>query len=111
MSLLSSILPSTSGSEPDSFDWGMAEFSDVLHNGVLYEKAVIDFLNGELRLYRFHDPKRLLEQQVPTARKKLLLTVQHISSALEPSSDETKVADLETYLPSELLSLEETSDE
>lgn len=109
MNLLSSLLSIPSTTEPDSFDWGVAEFSSILYHGVTYDKVEVDFLAGEVRFFQHFDPKRLLQSQVPTIRRRLTASIQHSAPARpvilgdEPEHD---TAPAEAYTPSELRGLD-----
>jgi hypothetical protein len=108
MKLLSSLLSIPSSTEPDSFDWGVAEFSSILHHGVTYDKVEVDFLDGEVRFYQHFDPKRLLQSQAPTIRRRLTASIQHSASARPVALDdpEPDIAPAEAYTPSELRGLD-----
>jgi len=104
MKFISSILPTTLNTEPDSFDWGVAEYSNILHNGILYEKIEVDFNEGEVRFYQFHDPERTLQQQAPTVRRPLILymrppaagkIIEDTDSSYETSDDVVETSDEE----------------
>lgn len=104
MNLLSSLLCIPDSHEPDSFDWGVAEFSNILYHGVLYEKAEVDFVEGQLRLYREVDPKLPLHQQLPSSRRKITAQIQHAVShrIQQEETSNPNVIPEETYTPSEL---------
>jgi len=108
MNLLSSLLSIPTSHEPDSFDWGVAEFSTILYHGVTYDKVEVDFLDGEVRFYQHFDPKRLLQAQAPTIRRKLTASIQHSAPASPITLDdpEPDIAPAEAYTPSELRGLD-----
>lgn len=108
MNLLSSLLSIPSSTEPDSFDWGVAEFSSILYHGVTYDKVEVDFLDGEVRFYQHFDPKRLLQSQAPTLRRKLTASIQHSAPVRPVALDdpEPDTAPPEAYTPSELRGLD-----
>ena len=104
MNLLSSLLCIPSSQEPDSFDWGVAEFSSILYHGVLYDKVEIDFIEGELRLYREVNLKLPLHQQLPSSRRKITAQIQHAVSHRAQQEEESNpnLVPEENYIPSEL---------
>ena len=104
MNLLSSLLSIPASAEPDSFDWGVAEFSSILYHGVTYDKVEVDFIEGEVRFFLHFDPKRLLQNQAPTIRRKLTATIQHGSPSRHANADDSPEPDTspDSYTPSEL---------
>lgn len=109
MNLLSSLLAIPDSTEPDSFDWGVAEFSSILYHGVTYDKVELDFIAGEVRFFQHVDPKRLLQSQNPTVRRRLVASIHHsapVRPAILSDEPEPDLAPAEAYTPSELRGLD-----
>lgn len=108
MNLLSSLLSIPPSHEPDTFDWGVAEFSSILYHGITYDKVEVDFLDGEVRFYQHFDPRRLLQSQAPTIRRLLTASIQHSAPVRHTPNDEPEpdTAPAEAYTPSELRGLD-----
>jgi hypothetical protein len=84
MNTISQILSCSPSHEIDSFDWGVAELSSILHLGTTYEKVEVDFLEGEVRFYRHFDEKKLPQQQIPTLRRSINASITYCKCAAKP---------------------------
>ena len=84
MNTISQILSCSPSHEIDSFDWGVAELSNILHLGTTYEKVEVDFLEGEVRFYRHFDEKKLCQHQIPTLRRSINASIAYCKCASNP---------------------------
>lgn len=84
MNIISQILSCSPSHEIDSFEWGVAELSNILHLGITYEKVEVDLLEGEVRFYRHFDDKKLPQQQIPTLRRSINASIAYCKCASKP---------------------------
>lgn len=84
MNTISQILSCSPTHEIDSFDWGVAELSNILHLGTTYEKVEVDFIEGEVRFYRYFDETKLCQHQIPTLRRPISALMSYCKCASKP---------------------------
>lgn len=115
MNTISQILSCSPSHEIDSFDWGVAELSNILHLGTTYEKVEVDFLEGEVRFYRHFDEKKLPQQQIPTLRRSINASIAYCKcvTKLDPavgSDDSEAPPSHSNLLPHEIPGIPPESD-